>query len=30
KKLPPEMLEAALKVKDTMETLIRDGAAGEF
>ncbi|MBA1438730.1 MAG: DUF302 domain-containing protein, partial [Epsilonproteobacteria bacterium] len=26
KKLPPEMLEAALKVKDTMETLIRDGA----
>ena len=30
KKLPPEMLEAALKVKDTMETLIRDGAQGEF
>lgn len=30
KQLPPEMLEAALKVKDTMETLIKDGAAGEF
>lgn len=30
KTLPPEMLEAALKVKDTMETLIRDGAQGEF
>ncbi|WP_428737272.1 DUF302 domain-containing protein [Sulfurimonas sp.] len=30
KPLPPEMLKAALIVKDTMETLIKNGAAGEF